>query len=138
LPARLWGSKPFDVCEILGYYREGYNGRGLLTRLGLSWADVIDGLEDREVLPPEHARHLLAELESRPFTKAMLFEERRARRLDPDVPKMMMAEATRSVESDHSEQEIEEAYRWYTGRREGLMALLRKAMERDEPLRISG
>lgn len=37
-----------------GYYREAYNGRGLLTIMGLSWSEIVDGLEDRGLLPGQH------------------------------------------------------------------------------------
>jgi hypothetical protein len=61
-----------------GYYREAYNGSGLLSLLGISWSKIMDDLPDRNRLPPVHARHLLAELEAKPFTPAMLLAERHA------------------------------------------------------------
>jgi hypothetical protein len=135
----------FDALRATGgYYREGYGGRGLLSLMGMSWHEIIDSLEDRTTLPPAHARHLLAELEARPFTKAMLFgEERRPDPLADWLTKMTQevtggAAPPSFAESDWSDQQIEEAYRQYAERRLDLMALLRTAIERDEPLRISG
>jgi hypothetical protein len=108
--------------------------------MGLSWREIRNGLEDQTILPPAHARHLLAELEARPFTRAMLFGEERSHDLDdlttfmadvlgkpPDLP---------PIEAAYSDEEIELACREYEQRRQELMALLRAAIERNEPLRI--
>jgi hypothetical protein len=149
------------MCAAGGYYREAYNGRGLLTLMGMSWCEIRHGLEDRTLMPPDHARHLLAELEARPFTKSMLFGEERhpdegvnplARRrfrltfVFPVVSPMMEMVHTEvgqppdplPGEADLSDQEIDEAFRAYAQRRQELMALLRAAIERDEPLHLSG
>jgi hypothetical protein len=110
--------------------------------MGLSWGKILDGLEDNTKLPPAHARHLLAELEALPFTKAMLFEEERRpdRAIDGFASMMeeMTGQKTRApTEDDCSDQEIEKGLRSYIERRKELIALLRKAIERDEPLRVS-
>jgi hypothetical protein len=44
-----------------GYYREAYNRSGLLPALGLDWDDIIRGLPDKNILPVDHAKMLLAE-----------------------------------------------------------------------------
>jgi hypothetical protein len=125
-----------------GYYREAYNGRGLLTLMGMSWRKVIDSLEDKTTLPPTHARHLLAELEARPFTRAMLFEEERRPddtevRISRQMEKLVGIQPTAPIEADLSDREIDEALHLYAKRRQELMALLRIAIERNEPLRVS-
>jgi hypothetical protein len=138
----------YDACRATGgYYREGYNGRGLLTIMGLSWSEIVGRLEDRRLLPPAHARHLLAELEARPITKAMVLGEER--RPDPmvnwvtqfsaEMQDMIKRETGREEppEAPPTEQEIERARLKYVERRKQLMALLRAAIERDEPLHIS-
>jgi hypothetical protein len=125
-----------------GYYREGYGGRGLLSLMGMSWHEIIDSLENKTTLPPAQARHLLAELEARPFTKAMLFEEeRRPDRMDSMIAWMEKVTGRKTrppTESDFSDRETEKTYSDYAKRRLELMALLRAAVERDESLRISG
>jgi hypothetical protein len=126
-----------------GYYREGYNKRGLLTLMGMSWLEIMKRFEDPTVLPPAHARHLLAELEARPFTKAMLLGEERRPDCHIDMIETLMGRANQPPdppprEADLSDQEIEEGYRRYAQRRQELMALLRAAVERNESLCVSG
>jgi hypothetical protein len=112
--------------------------------MGLSWSDIMHSLEDPTTLPPAHARHLLAELEARPFTKAMLLgEDLQPDRVIVGVDELRMAtgQPTKLLplrEADFSDQEIEECFRQYSQRRQELMNLLRAAIERNEALRISG
>jgi hypothetical protein len=128
----IYKERVYDAMRATGaYYREGDNGRGLLSLLGLSWHEIMDSLEDRTTLPPTRARHLLAELEKRPFTKAMLFAERQETATEQPMPPSPR-------EFDLSEEQINEACSLYAKRRQELMALLRRAIERNEPLRIDG
>jgi hypothetical protein len=122
-----------------GFYREVSDGRGLLTLMGISWSAIRDSVEDPARLPPAHARHLLAVLETRPFTKAMLLGEERGELngmirfnmersgQDPDLP---------LDEADFSDEEIAKGCEFYAKRRRQLMALLRAAIERDEALKM--
>jgi hypothetical protein len=144
LPPMARVARMYDAMRATGgYYREGYNGRGLLTLMGMSWHQIMADLESPGVLPPTYARHLLAELEMRPFTKAMLFEEERR----DDHVEVVLATKMQQLDGrptrastafDHSDQQIEEAFRNYVERRQGLIALLRTAIERNESLRVSG
>jgi hypothetical protein len=106
--------------------------------------EIINGLADRTVLPPAHALNLLAEIEMRPFTKAMVLGEECRPHSDPQISVVrenLEAHDQRTqpprTEADLSDQKIDEAYRRYAQRRRELMALLRTAIERNEPLRIS-
>jgi hypothetical protein len=108
-------------CATGGYYREAYPGgdfRGqLVGLLGLSWHEVRRSLPNPGEMPPDHARHLLAELELRPVTDAMI-------------------EAAAAPErSDAKLATVREGYEEW---RRGLMALLRLAIEKDETLRLDG
>jgi hypothetical protein len=47
--------------------------------------EIINGLADRTVLPPAHALNLLAEIEMRPFTKAMVLGEECRPHSDPQI-----------------------------------------------------
>jgi hypothetical protein len=108
--------------------------------MGLSWADIISGLKDQRVLPPDHARHLLAELDARPFTRSMLFGEHFNKRDSlfvasmrercPDGTWPSAPPPPSVIEHDIAEEELERAYRGYVTRRQELMDLLRVAIER--------
>jgi hypothetical protein len=125
-----------------GYYREGYNRTGLLPALGLDWDDIIAQLLDRTILPVDHAKMLLAELEARSPTPD------KARRILEclDVPRKAGAierlvhgntDQFEPPPREELEAEIQNLYHHWIERRSGLMSLLRKAIERDEPLRVS-
>jgi hypothetical protein len=94
----------------------------------------MDDLPDRNRLPPAHARHLLAELEAKPFTPAMLFAERHAH---PAV-EALTGPTPQPTEHDFTDAEVQAAYQTYAKRRRHLMDLLRTAIELNEPLFISG
>jgi hypothetical protein len=127
-----------------GYYHEGYNGRGLLALMGLSWNDIMDDLPDRNVLPVDHARRLLDKLEARPITYAMVYGECRN---DRDVQPMRVLEQAVGLDltpepqpdkRNYSGLEWGAVYGDYVVRRDELMTLLRTAIERNEALCISG
>src|SRR5262245_43516031 len=104
-----------------GYYREAYRGAdvgmglhgNLLPMLGLSWNSVLRALQTDGhglwEMTPDHARHFLEELRTRPISPAMI-EARVA-----------------SADFVPSEQEVHEARRRLQARRAELMALLQKA-----------
>jgi hypothetical protein len=71
-------------------------------------------------MPPDHARHLLAELRMHPISPAIV--EERVAALDI-IP---------------SEAEIKETTKFHEHRRSQLMALLKKAIDLGEPLILSG
>jgi hypothetical protein len=109
----------YDVLRATGgYYREPYNELGLFPLLGLSWECVWRSLEDRSALPPAHARHLLVEIEQHPIT--------------PDL-----VERAIEITTSQAQKNPQWMRQFYTSRREELMALLRKAIERNESLIVS-
>jgi hypothetical protein len=125
-----------------GYYRDGHNRFGLFAVLGMSWDVIIGQLHNKSIMPVEHVRFLLAELEARPVTVEMI--ERRARGDSSGLPPIV-AWTEKEVQpyeapanDDQIRAECERAYDKFAPRQKELMALLRLAIERNEPLRISG
>jgi hypothetical protein len=132
----------YDRLRATGaYYREGYNRFGLLPHLGLSWHEIYKQLPDHDFLPIDHARFLLAELETLPVT------EDRVRRVvsgvDDGSPiawalERMSDQKYEPPPMDRLDEACAAIYSQLVTRRSELMALLRLAIERNEPLRISG
>jgi hypothetical protein len=102
-----------------GYYREPYNALGLFPLPGLSWQSIWRSLGGLcGALTPEHARFVLAQIEQHSIT--------------PDV-----VERAVEITTNESQKNPQWMHQYLTGRRDGLIALLRKAIERDEPLMVS-
>src|SRR5262249_25946037 len=141
-----------------GYYREAYHGRGLLSIMGLSWTQIIQELDGKD-MPVAYARHLLAELEIRPITQAMVEGRHRDER-DRLATKVWMArllpnhhaddDGAEVSEHEHaklfahyhhadddgaevSEHEHAKLFAHYVERRRILMDLLRRAIQPNEP-----
>jgi hypothetical protein len=129
-----------------GYYREGYNRNGLLSLLNIDVLSYVDRVGEW-TLPVDRAAFLLAELKAQPVTVAML-----ERRLAGDdtcvhpVVKFLEASLEAAFETPHelplSPTEVEaNAAEWLPHldrKRNVLMSLLSKSIQRNEPLHISG
>jgi hypothetical protein len=134
-----FATRIYDALRATGgYYREAYNGHGLLAVIGMSWTEILNSLGDPSLLPPCRARDLLAELEARPITYPMV---RGQCRNDRDARLVRVLEAACALapqpqpnKDRYSDLDCGEVYGHYVARRNQLMALLRTAIERDEPL----
>jgi hypothetical protein len=124
-----------------GYFREAYNRYSLIAALGMDWnEDVGPLLNDKGELSIAGARHLLAELEVRPVSPAMVDDVCAGRsRLHPGVRVMQEQLGELAENAVPGPQEGDQAF--FTDhlikRRELLMALLRRSIELNEPLECS-
>jgi hypothetical protein len=100
-----------------GYYREAYSGNpGACTMLRL-WGAI----EGKRILPADEARAMLADVEQKPITPALV---------DDAVELSGKCSASPLPTREQLETHL-------TKQRDCLMALLRKAVELNEPLHIS-
>jgi hypothetical protein len=108
----------FDAMRATGgYYREAYNSFGLSLILGWDWRKVFAPLENRGVLPVDQAKNLLAAIEHHYS-------------VTPEAVGL-------ACDICSNQKDREWILQHLTSRRDGLLALLRRAISRNEPLMVS-
>lgn len=142
------------LAETGGYFRDPCNESGLLPALGMDWGrDVSPLLDSACMLPIAGARHLLAEIEQRPITPAMIEDVFADRGTPHPMVKLMRQMRAESGDDGHVAGLVEEVrpgkpsrpgqldaqgfMRHLIKRRARLMALLRRSIELNEPLLCS-
>jgi hypothetical protein len=123
-----------------GYFRDPYNESGLFHALGMDWSkDVGPMLTDDEGswrLPIPAARHLLAELQAKPLTPAMV-EDVFTGRAKRGAMLTILADALGEPDYEEpSPEQIAEMTAWLIKKRATLMALLRRSIDLNEPLLV--
>jgi hypothetical protein len=130
--------KVFDEYAATGgYFRDPYNRFSLLPVLGMSWQRDVDPLLlQTGELPIPAARVLLAELESRHVTEQGIENVL----LGPPTGMTAFVEnliGGREEVTELSDDDRAEAWEWFTTKRKQLIALLRRSIELNEPLKVS-
>jgi hypothetical protein len=131
-----------------GYFRNGYNCGDIMWAMGLSWSAVGDMLDEQHYLPIDRAKELIAMVEGRPFTEEMvarhylqnLMEESGHPVSGPAIKALQRAEPdTQSIDGVEIPEppDFMVVFDFVTGKREELLALLRKSIALNEPLRCS-
>jgi hypothetical protein len=115
-----------------GYFRNGYNSSDVMAAIGLSWEMVREMLDARRRLPVERARELIDRIEARP-----LIRKQYARHLksygDGPISKLV----DEAIGKPSPLPDIDTAFAFVSKRREQLLAILRKSIELNEPLKVS-
>lgn len=98
------------------YFRDSYNSTSILWRLGLSWWKDLEYDEYNEAteinVGPEKCRQFLEKVQSAPFT----------------LPTKEELEQ-RHAKVDDGENSVEEWHKFYTDKRDRLVAFLKRAIE---------
>lgn len=131
-----------------GYFRNGYNSGDIMWAIGLSWGVTVGGMLDGDgCLSVENARRLLTMIESRPLTRQTVAEHIFKNIGDGycgDHPTMGGLRKFLQQSDDVyinpgptrvDPSEVDTLMAYLTRRRDELMALLRKSIELNEPLR---
>jgi hypothetical protein len=132
-----------------GYFRNAYNESDVMWAMGLSWDDVFPLLDADRKLPITAARDLLAKIEARPLTRercsahiyANMTSGERTHQGHSSVQQFldeMKAKATGCELAEAEPPDIEEFMPYWNRKRDTLIALLRRSIELDEPLNVSG
>jgi hypothetical protein len=120
-----------------GHFRDPYNASGLFHALGWDWDDVGQMLDADHLLPIPAARHLLAELEARPLTPAMvedIYTGRAKRAATLTVIHTVVGEPEYEIPSP---EQMAVMTARLIKKRATLMALLRRSIDLNEPLHCS-
>jgi hypothetical protein len=131
-----------------GYFRNGYNSGDVMWAMGLSWWETVGPMLDADArLPIDRARELLAMIEARPLTREVIGRHylenmTNGRQQHPTMgPIARIAEdavGDAGKEADNQQPpDFEHVCQFLQQHREELLALLRKSIERNEPLQCS-
>jgi hypothetical protein len=127
-----------------GYFRNGYNGGDIMWAMGLSWSRTVSPMLDKKHrLPIEDARKLLSMIEERPLTKERLAAHYLKNMTDgtdqhPITGPLQEAIAEALGGEEDTQRPLPPDFEYFAGflskKREQLLTILRKSIERNEPL----
>jgi hypothetical protein len=133
-----------------GYFRNGYNSGDVMWAMGLSWTETVGAMLDanKERLPVDRARELVAMIEARPLTRervARHFFEHMTDGVKPHpvtgpLVQLMQDEADKAMGISPQPMlppDFDHLFAFLSKRREDLLAILRKSIALDEPLLCS-
>lgn len=112
----------YDKMNGEGYFRDSYNSTSLFWLLDFSWWS-FDGYDKTGHMPVPAMKRLLAAIENKPITDEMM-------------QRWHVKNAGRA-KIDDGENSVEAWKEMFVAKRERLMALLRQAIELNEPLYCS-
>jgi hypothetical protein len=125
-----------------GYFRNAYNCTDVMAAIGLSWGTVYAILDDKHRLPIERARELIAMIEARPLTRADYARHLESYGGGPlhnmmeQIKEEVTGEPPEGVTPEEYAHQIDAAFAFTSERREQLLAILRKSIAMNEPLKV--
>jgi hypothetical protein len=133
-----------------GYFQNAYNSGDVMWAMGLSWEGTVSPmLDERDYLPIERARALVAMIEARPLTRkqvaAHMFENMTAGVQQHPISgplirlheKFLAAEVGEETPPKLKPPDFDHLFSFLNQRRDELLTILRKSIELNEPLLCS-
>jgi hypothetical protein len=131
-----------------GYFRNGYNAGDVMWASCLSWNIVAEMLDKNHYLPVERARELVEMIEARPLTRehvvARVFGNMGNGHPVTETIARIVEEAKQQATGEAppprqppTQEEVDNGVAFLNTRRDELLAILRKSIELNEPLRCS-